>query len=727
MHTFRLTLTILLLSLTAGIHAQQDLVLHAFIQQNEPDEPSVLELRTEEDWSLIAVQFALTVNENAYAFGEIIDTGDLGGDVANSISSPADTAVFMAWISPDAAPVDLPANSLIYAVELEQLGAAPLNLQIDETALVSEIVNGDGEVSNAVLGGITYSGFAGAVVSGNVFHDTDADCIMQETEQALGGIKIDFTSENNSFSRFTDAAGAYTVLLNEEEYTISIATEEESGLWGNCAPQTLTVTAGEDAQINLGRTAQTDCAAMSVEIASALLIRCFDSFYQVNWCNTGTLPVENAEIAVEPDEDLLYLDSSLPLAGQSDNVLFFNLSEVPVGACGTFRIDVEVGCDSVLLGETHCTRAIITPQNDCQEIDPLWDGSDLLVSGVCTDEEVVFTLTNQGGDMTQPTDVLFIRNDTIIQEESVQLTTGESTEYAAVANGATYRLIAAQVAGHPRTSDPTAAIEGCGGEEVALGYITDFPEYDGADYIAISCSENVGSYDPNDKTAYPRGAGEDFLLAENTDIDYHIRFQNTGTFTAFNVVIRDTLSEFLDVSQIRPGASSHDYVLNIYEGNILEFRFDDINLPDSMSNLTGSNGFVKFGIAQQPDLPTGTVIENMAAIYFDFNEPVFTNTAFHTIGRELVIMTNIEKATAAPIRVNVSPNPTQERALFTLENLSLQDGTFLLYDATGHRVRQSDFTGNSFLFIRSGLSDGLYFYEISEGGISVATGKVVFE
>ena len=101
-------------------------------------------------------------------------------------------------------------------------------------------------------------------------------------------------------------------------------------------------------------------------------------------------------------------------------------------------------------------------------------------------------------------------------------------------------------------------------------------------------------------------------------------------------MIRDTITGLLDMSTFESGISSHDYVLDIEEENILVFTFNDILLPDSTIDLTGSNGFVEFKISLSPTVVPDDVIENTAAIFFDFNEPVITNTVFHSIATPVV-------------------------------------------------------------------------------------------
>jgi uncharacterized repeat protein (TIGR01451 family) len=129
------------------------------------------------------------------------------------------------------------------------------------------------------------------------------------------------------------------------------------------------------------------------------------------------------------------------------------------------------------------------------------------------------------------------------------------------------------------------------------------------------------SFDPNEKevnrTAQP-------LTDTGKALLYTIRFQNTGTDTAFYVRIADTLSPKLDLTTFNFIDASHQASTEI-RNNIINFIFNPIALADSNHNEPLSHGFVKFSI--KPVLPvslTDTVFNN-AAIYFDYNTPVITN------------------------------------------------------------------------------------------------------
>jgi len=152
-------------------------------------------------------------------------------------------------------------------------------------------------------------------------------------------------------------------------------------------------------------------------------------------------------------------------------------------------------------------------------------------------------------------------------------------------------------------------------------------------YRDIDCKQIIGSFDPNDKLVSPAGVGDEHFTTPDDEFEYTIRFQNVGNDTAFNIYILDTISQHLDMSTFVSGAASHDYDVQILQGNIIRWDFPDILLVDSIRNEPASHGFVKFNIKQKPNNPDGTVIENIAGIYFDFNAPIITPPVFNTIKR----------------------------------------------------------------------------------------------
>lgn len=144
------------------------------------------------------------------------------------------------------------------------------------------------------------------------------------------------------------------------------------------------------------------------------------------------------------------------------------------------------------------------------------------------------------------------------------------------------------------------------------------------------------AYDPNDKLVNPSRAGNFTQFDEK--LTYTIRFQNTGNDFAKDVVITDLIDENLDLSTFQILGSSHyENLSTTIENRLITFEFADIFLPDSTTNLVGSNGYVMFTI--QPiagNLSEFTNIENEANIFFDFNPPIMTNTALNVMVSSII-------------------------------------------------------------------------------------------
>lgn len=141
----------------------------------------------------------------------------------------------------------------------------------------------------------------------------------------------------------------------------------------------------------------------------------------------------------------------------------------------------------------------------------------------------------------------------------------------------------------------------------------------------------LGSFDPNDKSEIHGGAITTSKVAEGEYLQYTIRFQNTGTDTAFRIIIEDTLSDKLDWSTLQMVSASHDYKLTISGGKNCKWNFVNIKLVDSMENAALSHGYVVYRIKPKANLVIGNVIRNTAFIYFDYNPPIKTNTEVTTV------------------------------------------------------------------------------------------------
>lgn len=186
-----------------------------------------------------------------------------------------------------------------------------------------------------------------------------------------------------------------------------------------------------------------------------------------------------------------------------------------------------------------------------------------------------------------------------------------------------------------------------------------------------------GSYDPNEKTVEPTVASGTLPTATK-DFTYTINFQNTGTDTAFKVVIKDSLDAALDLETFQVTGSSHAYGYTLDEG-VVNFTFSNILLPDSHVNEPGSHGFIQYTIQPKSNPIQGTQIKNTAYIYFDFNYPIVTNTT-------LSVLQDIQPSgmkTISSNEVKVYPNPFTGHTTIEAAKILLQP-EIAVYDIMGH-------------------------------------------
>jgi len=143
--------------------------------------------------------------------------------------------------------------------------------------------------------------------------------------------------------------------------------------------------------------------------------------------------------------------------------------------------------------------------------------------------------------------------------------------------------------------------------------------------VQVSCS-----YDPNDKQVSPLGCGFDGLVPLGTTFTYLVQFQNTGSGSAQQVVVRDTLDNALDLATVETIGASHTCLFAV-NGRELIWTFPAIQLAAASLDEPASHGWVKYRVRPRANSPAGTFIQNSARIYFDLNPPVFTATTFNTL------------------------------------------------------------------------------------------------
>lgn len=214
----------------------------------------------------------------------------------------------------------------------------------------------------------------------------------------------------------------------------------------------------------------------------------------------------------------------------------------------------------------------------------------------------------------------------------------------------------------------------------------------------------VGPYDPNYIKVNPAGLGQEgFIYSMNEELEYEIHFQNTGSYFAEDVYLTDTIDDAMIISTFEMIGSSHPCEVSLDANRLIIFRFNQINLPDSTSDPLGSCGYVRFKFKQKPNLPPGTIITGTAAIYFDYNPPVITNTARNEIAQP-------DGLNEQNFFFSVQPNPANDlvRVVFP-DNDNYE---IVLRDINGRQIF-SALPKNSIQIDISSYPAGVYFLEVT--------------
>ncbi len=229
----------------------------------------------------------------------------------------------------------------------------------------------------------------------------------------------------------------------------------------------------------------------------------------------------------------------------------------------------------------------------------------------------------------------------------------------------------------------------------------------------------TGSLDPNDisvdqDTLYSN------VFPNPPYLDYLIRFQNTGTDTAFTVKILNPIDTMkLDLNSLEFVAASHPMEMRfIYHERNMEFLFTNILLADSNVNEPASHGFVRYKVKPKSNLQVGDSIKNFAAIYFDFNEPVITNTA----KTHILLFTGLSEQISTS-ELFVYPNPSSQEINIQVSNTQGKRISLDVYNLFGQKVK-SLFDGKIMSselkqqFDISSLNQGVYLLQYNVDGVT---------
>jgi uncharacterized repeat protein (TIGR01451 family) len=581
------------------------------------------------------------------------------------------------------------------------------------------------------------------LVLGSVFPDFNANCLYNKSSEFnIPNILIHNKTEN-TYAITNDSI--YTMYLFDRDTAVLKIINLDSNLYVACGKDSIVVdmtgktdTSGIDFPIRSNKTGH--CINIT-SFSSGLLRPGRWGDYQLNYQNNAFDTAYNAYIEIEVDTaaiDTIKSPYSFTLTG---NVLRFNLGHMrPFGFSSvTYSIKLKT---TVIIGSSHCHRAKVFPICNLYP-SAVYDSSEIQPMMRCLPNDTVeFTLKNIGlKDQKDWGHSIIYVDELILKKDSFKLTVGNSRVFKYKLD--TNKVFTAEVFNsnfHPVTPILIRHNDLCANRRpmIPSNPALNFSRHDEAKEYEEACTIVRGSYDPNMKSVVPVGMFSQHYTATGTELKYRLDFQNTGTDTAFKVVLIDTLSADLDIASFVPGASSHPYSIE-FSGRAVKFIFDPIALVDSFKNEPLSHGYVCFKIKHKNGIAPKTKIENFVDIYFDYNAPVRTNTVFNTIFDTIQIyvpkVTDTVTDTTGKVGIQglnktsimVFPNPTTDKFYLSMSE-PVMDLSIELYDMQGRMIKTASSPNNQTVEVSAqGMTKGIYHIRVVSGEKLVVVKKVMVE
>jgi Secretion system C-terminal sorting domain len=580
--------------------------------------------------------------------------------------------------------------------------------------------------------------FSGSIF-GKAYQDLNSNCAADGSDILQQNITIQAknTLTQEVYVSNSNAGGLYEIGLPAPA-TYEIKAIFQNNYWTACAPQIVTLTQNTN-QIQQDVLVKpiVQCADMEIDHQLQNIARpCSTAVYKVAYFNSGTIPSAGAFAKITLPADLTLQNMTRPYTAMGGGVFEVQLPSVAALAQDTFSLSANVSC-AAAMNQMLCTEVEILPHTFCNAGLSGWDGSDIELTGRCVGQDSIrFIITNTGnGGMATGRTYGVVEDNVMIRSSTFQLPVGGKDSITVAADPLKiYRMIADEAPNNPSgNTQETFLVWGCHGinPQIHWGFVNQFGLNNGSQNPHSLCTPVRTSFDPNDIAATPEGTTAQHFILKNTDLEYKIRFQNTGNDTAFVVRVIDKIAAELDLTTLRVGSASHPMTYSLKANGTLEFLFQNIRLEDSTSNEPKSHGFVTYKIKTKPNIVIGSIINNQAFIYFDANAPVATNIYTHTIGENLstIFISTIEVIDNQEFSVKIMPNPMHDAAVFEIgdsrDSQSPRDALLTLYNTLGQAVKTQQFIDGKLILERDNLPQGCYFYKITNEGKMMAQGKVV--
>jgi uncharacterized repeat protein (TIGR01451 family) len=261
------------------------------------------------------------------------------------------------------------------------------------------------------------------------------------------------------------------------------------------------------------------------------------------------------------------------------------------------------------------------------------------------------------------------------------------------------------------------------GEELSVstnvtGNITESKTDNNTNVFSMSL---VGAIDPNDIAVTPTGDGAEGYVLKDQELTYKIRFENIGNYQATFINVENTIPEGLNLETFKIKEASHDYRYTLSSKGHLKITFDNINLPPKIDDEVGCHGFISYTIMPKK---TNKEFCNKALIFFDYEDPIETNTVCNKIKEEI----NLNKC-----QLKIYPNPVYDNLHVELiQDTNLYEKptsiiSIILRDGLGKKIfEQFNYEQNQLIELDfSNLDRGFYFIESIDSQNNIEVKKII--
>lgn len=206
-------------------------------------------------------------------------------------------------------------------------------------------------------------------------------------------------------------------------------------------------------------------------------------------------------------------------------------------------------------------------------------------------------------------------------------------------------------------------------------------------------------------------------VAAGAEVVFLIRFENNGTDTVQNLVIRDTLDPRFDASTLRVIDASHGYQL-LRDQGFVRWYFDGIRLPHADPDFSdNSTGYILYAVSLHNFLNSSQVIQNRVCISFD-ETTVCTNIA-------TVWIEEAFSFTAAPERPELSLAPNPNSGVFQV-TCTAGAGSWWITDTRGNLIQNATASDNQYDVRMDTAEPGMYlFWAKGQSGLQVSLFTVI--